>query len=328
MEVDNMKSPWVRLMVASAALLLVVIVGCNKSPIDSISSSSSDAGYGDLSDPSTAFAAVVEGPQIKARVKTIDQNRRMLTFEGEQDTVIALRNCQIVRSNNNHDSPIPFVNIRLGDSCEVRCERNQDGYLYAWHIKVRGEDCNYDEAFRDTIVTIDYALNQFTVMGRTETILVDSTTVIFGVVPMWNTDPKNENPGPAAAKANPSDNGNTGLNRVSYLFTDLVEGDVLEIRAKVIDENTLLAVYIKVANCEEKAKCELFETTLATVDYETRLVTFADQVWIGWVCPGAKLLGVAGEELVLEDFVAGDMVAVKGVPLEGDTLKVSLLQKQ
>lgn len=322
-----MKSHWIRMMVASAALLMVVIVGCNKSPMDSVSSNPTGTTYDEFSNPPTAFAAVVEGPQIKARVETVDQNRRMLTFEGEPDTVVALQNCQIVRSNNTNESPIPFVNIKPGDSCEVRCEQNQNGYLYAWHIKVCGEDCNYDLAFRDTILTIDYALNQFTVVGRKETILVDSHTVIFGVTPMWNTDPKNENPGPAAAKVDPSDNGNAGLNRVNYLFTDLAEGDVLEIRAKVIDENTLLAVYIKVANCENKAKCELFESTLATIDYETRLVTFTDQLWIGWVCPGASLLDAAGAELTLEDFVAGDMVSVKGVPLEGDTLKVSLLQK-
>lgn len=314
-------------MVASAALLMVVIVGCNKSPMESVSSSSSETTFDEFTNPPTGFAAVVEGPQIKARVETVDQNRRMLTFEGESDTVIALHNCQIVRYNNNNESPIPFVNIKPGDSCEVRCEQSQNGYLYAWHIKVCGESGNYDLAFRDTILTIDYALNQFTVVGRNETILVDSNTVIFGVTPMWNTDPKNENPGPAAAKADPSDNGNAGLNRVNYLFTDLAEGDVLEIRAKVIDENTLLAVYIKVANCEEKSKCELFESTLATIDYDTRLVTFTDQLWIGWVCPGASLLDAAGEELTLEDFVAGDAVSVKGVPLEGDTLKVSLLQK-
>lgn len=322
-----MRSQWLRLMVASAALLMVVIVGCNRSPIDSVSSNSTEASSDQFTDLPTALSAVVDGPQIKAHVETVDQNRRMLTFEGETDTVIALHNCQVVRSNNNNESPIPFVNIKPGDSCEVRCEQNQNGYLYAWHIKVCGEDCTYDLAFRDTILTIDYSLNQFTVAGRNESILVDSNTVIFGVTPAWNSDPKNENPGPAAAKGQPSDNGNGGLNRVYYLFTDLVEGDVLEIRAKVIDETTLLAVYIKVANCAEKTKCAQFETTLSSIDYTARLVTFADQPWIGWVCPGAKLLDAAGEELTLDDFVTGDLVSVKGVPLEGDTLKVSLLQK-
>lgn len=319
-----MKSFWFRMMVASAALLLVVIVGCNKSPVDSISSSSTDGSFDDLTAPS-AFTAEADAKLVQARVKTIDQNRRMLTFEGIPDTVVANRNCQIVRKQNENEAPIPFVNIKQGDSCEVRCEQRQDGYLYAWHIKVCGEG-NYDLAFRDTILTIDYALGQFTVIGRSETILVDSATVIFGVTPMWNGEPENENPG-ASAKTGPGESGNAGLNRVAYLFTDLVEGDVLEIRAKIVDENTLLAVYIKVANCEAKTKCVEFNSTVATLDYATRTITFADQAWAGWVCPKAELLDAAGVPLVLEDFVVGDAVAVKGLPLEDGTLKVNLLQK-
>ncbi len=316
-----MKSLWIRVVVASAALLVMVLIGCNSTPVDPLSNVITF-------DNSTSGLTPPEDPvQLRARVATQNQEQRMLTFEGIPDTVIANRNCQITRTQNENESPIPFVNIRLGDSCEVHGIRNQDGYVYAWRIKIYGDSGRYDIGFRDTVATIDYALNQFTVLGRSETIVVDENTVIWGITTHWYDKPDNEQGQPSTAKMTPGEGGNSGLHRIDYLFTDLVEGDVLEIRAKRIDENTLLAVYIVVANCEEKSQCIEFESTIASIDYATRMATFTDQTWLGWVCQGAKLLDAAGGELVLEDFVAGDAVSVKGVPLEGDTLKVCLLQK-
>jgi hypothetical protein len=316
-----MKSFWMRVMVASAALLVVVLVGCNNSPVDSLSATSTF-------DNSQLTTTPPTGPiLLKARVEMINQEQRMLTFEGIPDTVIANHNCQITRLLNENESPIPFVNIKLGDSCDIHGERLQDGYVYAWHIKVCGDSGMYDLAFRDTIKTIDYTLGQFTVVGRNETILIDSNTAIWGITSNWSYHPGNETSQPAASKVTPGDGGYSELHRIDYLFTDLTEGDVLEIRAMTIDENTLLAVYIIVANCEEKAQCVEFESTIATIDYTTRMMTFADQTWLGWACPGADLTDAAGETLTLDAFLVGDAVAVKGLPLEGDTLKVSAMQK-
>lgn len=311
------------MMVASAALLLVVIVGCNKSPVDSISSNSTDQSF----DSPRTFGAVAGGQQLKARVETIDQNRRMLTLAGISDTVIALQNCQVTRFHNNNESPIPFEDIQPGDSAEVHGDRNQDGNVYATRIRICSKGEKYDVAFRDTIVTIDYALGQFTVAGKSDIILVDSNTLIFGVTKEWKTQLKTEGNQPAATKCSPGGEGNGVDHLVYFTFTDLAEGDVVEVKAIMVDPSTLLAVQIKIANCEPKADCTQFETTIATVDYSTRTITFTDQTIQGWVCPGAKLLDAAGEPLILEDFLVGDAVTVKVQPFDEEVWKVAEMQK-
>ncbi|MBK7142993.1 MAG: hypothetical protein IPH75_13025 [bacterium] len=318
-----MKSQWIRMMVASAALLLLVVVGCNKSPVDSISSNSTDQSF----DSQVAFAAAVGEQQLKARVETVDQIRRMLTFAGIPDTVIALQNCQVTRFHNNNESPIPFEDIQPGDSAEVHGDRNQDGNVYATRIRICSEGEKYDVAFRDTIVTIDYALGQFTVAGKSDIILVDENTLIFGVTKEWKGQPEMEETQPAAAKYSPDGKGNAVDHRVYFTLSDLTEGDVVEVKAIMVDPTTLLAVQIKIANCEPKADCTQFETTIATVDYTTRNITFTDQTIQGWVCPGAKLLDAAGEALTLEDFLVGDAVTVKIQPYEEEVWKVAEMQK-
>ena len=66
-----------------------------------------------LNSTGNANYAVAPGDQVQftARVATTDQSRRMLTFVGQPDTVIAGQNCQIVRLNNGQDTPIPFSEI-------------------------------------------------------------------------------------------------------------------------------------------------------------------------------------------------------------------------
>jgi len=305
---------------------VVTLVGCSGEMPFSPSGAATDVGAVDV-------LPLVSGEvQFTACVQTADQNRQMLTFTERPDTVFALHNCQIVRLNNGNETPIPFSDIHPGDSVGVQGHRQQNGYIYAYKLQLKGQSAgsNYDLAFRDTIVTIDYQAGSFTVAGRSETILVDENTVVWTNFPRWRstTQTQMQNQGDTSVcltKLNP-DWINAGHDTL-LAFSDLAEGDVVEIKANIIDESTLLAVSIKLAFCEEKT-CVQFTDVLGSVDPDNRLVTFANETWIGLVCRGAKLLGADGEILTLADFSAGEAVFVKGFPTTGDSLKICLMEKQ
>jgi len=307
-------------------VVVAVIAGCSTdAPLSPVT--------GQLpSDDNTLYLAPGDPVQFAARVATTDQNQLMLTFEGCNDTAVAYRNCQIVRLENDTEAPVPFVDIHPGDSVEVNGVRQQNGYVYAHRICIcQSLSGQYDLAFRDTIVTIDYAAGTFTVAGRSETIVVDSNTLIWGnIIVKHYGDPhqfQNRNQisaGSCASKLNP-DYYVTTRDTILAL-TDLAPGDVVEVRAKIIDEATLLAVKIKVANCTDKV-CVEFTATLASVDVDARIVTFDGLAWIGNVCNGVRLIGLDGEPLTLADFAPGEIVAVKGIPLEGDALRICQMEK-
>jgi hypothetical protein len=309
------------LFLSVIVIMAAVIAGC-----------STDTPMSPATDTASLYLSPGTPVQIKARVATTDQNRLMLTLEGCPDTVIAYHNCQIVRLENDNESPVPFVDIHPGDSVDVNGVRQQNGYVYAHKICIcQSTGGQYDLAFRDTIVTIDYTYGTFTVAGRSEVITVDENTLIWGNIITKNYgDPnmfQNRNQvssGSCAAKPNP-DYFTTTRDTI-LVFTDLAVGDVVEVRASIIDEATLLAVKIKLANCTEKL-CVEFNAVLASVDVDTRVVTFDGLDWVGNVCSGARLIGLDGEPLTLADFAVGELVAVKGVPFEDGTLRICQMVK-
>jgi len=261
----------------------------------------------------------------------MELSQNMLTFMGRADTVIANQYCLCVRWQNGGEAPIMFGQIKYGDSVEVIGQRSQNGYMYANKIKVCGDKtgCQYDVAFRDTIATIDYAAGTFTVKNRVETILVDSSTMIYGVI-VRVFEPPTDGVSREQKGAGAGDGNGYRVQAKDTVLTlsDLAVGDVLEVRAKTINANTLLAVSITLAACNNiEKKCVEFTATLATVDVEARIVTFDGLTYIGAVCNGADLTGLDGEPLTLADFAAGELVAVKGFPLEGDTLKICQVTK-
>jgi len=259
--------------------------------------------------------------QFVAVVATIDLATRTLTFDGVEYVAIADPDCEIVRIVAGEETAIEFADIMVGDSMKVCGLTQEDGTILAHKIRIYATDgcINYDVKFRDRIVTIDYAGGTLTVAGMTETIVVDENTRI------WTTI----GGGMAAGETDVTNDGGSvsrdaGVRRVELAFTDLAEGYVVEVKALIEDAATLRAVEIKVAG-ESYEECRLFEATLATVDLDTRAVTFDGLDWIGVVCQNALLNDADGAVLLLEDFAAGDFVSVKGIPLEGDTLKVCVL---
>jgi hypothetical protein len=322
-----MKGNFNLLFIGLVAVLMMIVAGCSEQnvsgPIDS-QSNSSEFVIPDL------LASPGDSVMIVARVQTTDQNSLMLTFNGCHDTVVAYHNCEIVRFNNDREVPIPFSDICPGDSLEVRGIKAQNQYVLAHRIRNYTGEGRYDLAIRDTIISIDYDGLLFYISGRSEVILVDSNTVIWGTVPYkysFSNQVNGDNPSFGGA-------GKMNYQYMTYsrdtllAFSDLSAGDVIELRANIVDETTLLAVMIKVANCQDpEPTCSKFTAPLASIDTEARIVTFEGYDWIGLLCKGTRLLAVDGTELTLEDFVVGDIVDVKGYPLTEDTLKVCLLQK-
>jgi len=303
------------------ATLLLGLSGCSDmSPVSPTTGIAFDpAGTADVS-----YAQAGEPVQFAARVATANQSERMLTFAGCPDTVIAAHECVIVRLNNEQETPIPFEEIQPGDSVQVNGVRMQNGSVMAHRIRI----CeSWDVAFRDTITSIDYSSGTFTVAGRPEVITTDSATVISGnhiTRHEWNRYQNREQSAGCLLRQNPEYY--TTSRTEPLVFTDLEVGDVVEVRADIVDESTLLAVMVKVANCNDK-QCTTFSAALATIDVDARTVTFDGLDWLGTVCNGARLIGLDGEELTLADFAVGDYVAVKGFPVDDQTLKICEMVK-
>jgi hypothetical protein len=268
--------------------------------------------------------------QFGARVATkqMDQSRQMLTFLGRPDTVLAARNCRIVRLNNGQDTPIPFSEIHPGDSVNVQGNRQQGQNVTADRLQLCQDGSgNYDVGFRDTILTIDYANNSFTVKGRTEVITTDANTVIWGQIVFFQGPNALDDGSRERYQHQYEGLKNRGQHDTTLAFSDLAVGDVVEVKANVVTPGILLACAIKIANCGQHP-CLEFRSYLSSVDLAAKTVTFTDQAWIGWVCQGAKLTGLSGEPLTLADFASGNFVRVKGYVTTGDTLKVCQMSKE
>jgi len=298
-------------VVAAAAL---VSIGCSES---------NPVAPADDTQSTTAYTLLADSVHFAACVATVDQNRRMLTFEGRADTVIAAQDCNIIRLKGNVEAPVPFTSIQPGDSLDVHGTRNMNGDIYAYRLRIC-QDTRWDIAFRDTINSIDYAAGSFTVAGRTETILVDENTYIWGnlLTRQERIGNRYENQYRLAQAAQDGYSYRYARRDTALVFTDLKVGDVVEVRAVNVDPLTLRAVFIKVTNCTEfDDRCVQFEATIASIDPDTRSVTFVGLSWNGVVCKGAKLTDADGNPITLADFTVGLLVAVKGHPVD-DVLQI------
>lgn len=280
-------------------------------------------------------AAVTAGDpvQVSGRVLTTDPATRTLTFLDLPYTAVAADDCEILRLDDPPDGvPIAFEDIQVGDSVMVCGIMDEDNILLAHKIKVYVvQECDsYDVGFRETITAIDYTAGTFAVTNRTETITVDENTLIWGNLIVSHdggdgiSGPQTPD-GSSLLRRSPFENPYRKIETVIYEFTDLQVGDEVEVRADIVDPGTLLALKIKVANCNFKKSVE-FVGYIATIDAAERVVTFQDMSWIATVCPGASLLDVGGQPITLDDFSVGELVAVKGFPLDTDALQICEMQ--
>jgi hypothetical protein len=296
------------------ALAALITAGCSESnPVAPV-----------RSDAAMQTEATGDPLEFAARVATTDQSVRMLTFMGRHDTVIAARNCEIVRLNGDTLAPTPFTDVGPFDSVHVEGQRLQNGWVIAQRLQICDRTC-FDVAIRDTIATIDYAAGTFTVASRIETIVVDENTILWSsAIKRQAINGSRYEFGYQTAEATSSGTPTRSYRQDALIeFTDLQPGDLVEVKANIVDDATLLAVAIKLAGCRDfETRCVKFEAVIGTLDVEARKVTFEGLAWLGIVCNGAQLLDADSLPITLADFAVGTAVAVKGLPLEGDKLKI------
>ncbi|MEW5923381.1 MAG: DUF5666 domain-containing protein [Candidatus Zixiibacteriota bacterium] len=306
-----------------AGFLMILLVGCSAdNPVESGTASAV---------PSSQPVFLIAGDpiQIQARVATTDPAQKMLTFVGRTEIAVADEETDIFTIQQGVEVPVAFDYIKVGDSVQVCGTLQENGYILANRIRIYVEsDCpDYDLSFRDFITSIDYAAGTFTVSERTETITTDDATVIWGVeggkLEFDMQDAANNSGTSSKVVVGSVPNSRY----VEYAFSDLKVGDVVEVRAYIVNSTTLLAGSIKLAGLNFNEQCTEFDAVIASLDCNTRLVTFEDFNWIGYVCPGAVLTAADGTLLDLCDFAVGDNVAVKGLPIEGDSLKICVMEQ-
>lgn len=215
--------------------LLMAIAGCSsQTPVEPINSTIT---------METNTASMVNPPenQIKfsAHVATIDLAERQLTFNEVTYVLDVPENCNIIQIVDGITVTLELTDIKVGDLVEVCSFLQDDGTIIANQIVLCScTTCpGYDIAFQDSIATINYTAKSFTVYGYSETFIIDDNTVIWG-----------KTPGPISL-VNPVD--------TVYSFNDLKIGYILEIKANVIDETTMLAINIKVLNCNFRPSIDL-----------------------------------------------------------------------
>ncbi len=311
-----------RITAAAGGLLVLIVLmalmGCSGDGVLQPSQSESVL----LKSGNSGSTALDEQVQINGRVATIDVTSLTLTLVDLNYLVTAADDCEIVSISAGVETPIEFGDILVGDSVRVCGLLDDSDNILAHRIRVYDEsECPDYITFRDSIATIDYAATTFTVFGRTEVVTADANTVVWAVLGS-NHHSLGSGDGPYAYEHK------SKLDRDTILaFTDLFVGAVVEVKALAVDPNTLYAVSIKLAGSNYR-ECVTFEASLASVDVDTREVTFAELAWVGLVCQGAELIGVDGEPLTLADFAVGDFVAVKGFVLSEDTLQVCRMEKK
>lgn len=264
--------------------------------------------------------------QVTGRVESIDWDALQLTLAGYAYVITAGEDCDIALIEQGIETPIAFAEMNVGDSLQVCGTLLENDNVLARRIRVYSEGtCDpYDVAFGGTIATIDYAAGTFTVAERGETILTDENTVIWTrIYHTSNSLARTGDPG-----TTDPDHGHFKFARDTILaFVDLKVGDWIEVKADIIDVNTLLAVKIKLAS-DCLVQCVQFTDQLALVDVDTRTVTFETESWIGVVCPNALLAEASGAPLTLADFNPADLVSVRGYPVTEETLKICQMIRQ
>ena len=317
-----MKLVWNLVGVLLLGFLAFGLWGCsNSNPIDSTPATTSSAGF-------AAYLAVGDAVQYSGTITEIDAANSILICSGIDYPVIVPEDCDIAKVDQGDIIDLTFADLAVGDSVKVCGIYQEDETILANRIRVCVVPVcpDYDVALHEEITDIDYGAGTFTVANRTETFVIDENTTIWGVNTHYD--------GNADTETGSTGTGNGFLkiipdqyNRVTHIalaFTDLKVGDVVEVKAYYTDDPTVLrAAVIKLANEYNACRCIFITAPLASIDCDTRMVTFDGIDWAGYVCPGALLLDADGNEMVLCDFSVGDVVSAKGFALDETTLQLT-----
>ncbi len=158
-----MQNGWMKLtgkLIAGLAVVMMMI-GCSSesplSPGENLVASNKGGGT------NTNLGAQVE---FGSHVASVDVALRKLTFTTNSEIVYAAADAEIVRRNGGTDTPISFAEIVVGDSVEVRGNRQADNSVLADRIRVKTEDNGAEVEFGGRVATIDAGARTMTFVGN------------------------------------------------------------------------------------------------------------------------------------------------------------------
>ena len=241
-----MQNGWTKLTAKLAAVFaaLVMMIGC---------SSNSPLAPGDVSGNVNKGGGtnVTLGAQVEfgSHVATIDVASRRLTFTSNSEIVFAAPDADIVRRNGGNETPIAFSDIVVGDSVEVRGNRQPDNSVLADRIRVKSEDNGAEVEIGGRVATLDAG-------ARTMTLVGNSTPI--NVLP--NAEVMNHDL------------------QVQIDLSEITVGDSVEVRGTMQQDGSLTADRVRLRKNESAEDADLeFKATITAIDYNAGSFTVSSR---------------------------------------------------
>lgn len=237
--------------VAAGLSLMLGLVGCSDNPVAPMKTSV-QSGQRDFTENQVRGQVELYG-----RVATTDISNRSLTITGQAMTVSVNNDAEIVFKDGGSETPIPFSQIAVGDSIEVRGSAS-GGTLNADRVRIRPNDNGMEVEFGGKVEFVDTTTSQIK--------LLNDTRMIF-VAPTAEMVQRNEDAETVTS---------LGAIRV---------GDSVEIKGNSQPDGSILASRVRVrldqmgSGDDFRAEVE-FKTTILGIDYAngTLLTAFCWQV--------------------------------------------------
>lgn len=299
---------------AAGVIAGMMMVGCSgNSPMAPESRDGANFKGGNTS---TNLAAQVE---FASRVATTDAVQRKLTFTSNNEIVFAASDAEIVRRNGNTDTPISFSEIAVGDSVEIRGNRQSDNSVLADRIRVKSEDNNNEIEFGGRVSTLDASTRAMTLVGDPRVIHVADNAEVM----------------------------NQDL-QVQIDLSEIVPGDSVEIRGVNQPDGSVLADRVRLRQADSGDTDLEFRGRILSIDYgagsftvsgrtESILVDAATVIYAK-LSPSQRELGKQGHDdngdldsstytpLSFTDLQLGDSVEVHANIIDASTLKATAIE--
>lgn len=239
-----MQNGWMKLtgkLIVGLAVVMTMI-GCSaESPLSpGTTTTANNKGGG----TNANLAAQVE---FGSHVASVDVDLRKLTFTTNSEVVYAAADAEIVRRNGGNETPISFGEIVVGDSVEVRGNRQADNSVLANRIRVKTEDSGAEVEFGGRVATINALAHTMTFVDNAAVINVLSNAEIT----------------------------NHDL-QVQIDLSEIIVGDSVDIRGSNQPDGSILADRVRLRKPDAYDNSDLeFKSRITTIDYSASTFSVA-----------------------------------------------------
>lgn len=239
-----MQNGWKKLtaqLIAGLAVVMMMIGCSNDSPLSPDSNlTASNKGGG----TNANLAAQVE---FGSHVASVDVDLRKLTFTTNSEIAYAAPDAEIVRRNGGNETSISFSEIAVGDSVEIRGNRQGDNSILADRIRVKTEDNGAEVEFGGRVATINALARTMTFVGNPATINV-----------MPNAEVVNHDL------------------QIQIDLSEIIVGDSVDIRGTNQPDGSILADRVRLRKPDAFEDSDLeFKSRISAIDYSAGTFTVA-----------------------------------------------------